>query len=122
MITVVHVDYDNEAHEADVELLSGDVGIRCYCHPIDRLEDIQRMNHNQLIAFNVKDVMIVAKSRSPAAIKTEESYYSYNLIATVVSKNKIKLHDYIIDIGPIPNDIVNGAIISCHCMRIDIVL
>lgn len=120
MIKVFNVEYDNEAKEADVELLSDDVSIKCYCHPLDNLKELNQLIHNELIAFNVNNVMAVDKAYVPAAIKTDESYYSYNLVGIVVDKTKIKINDFIIDIGYIPKDIGVGSIISCDCLRIDI--
>lgn len=121
MIQVVSVMYDEDSMEADVKLSSDGVCIECYCHPISSREMINESLGNNLIAFNVQDV-IADDNYTPAAIKTPNSYYSYCLRGAVISKTKIKINDFIIDIGAIPKDIDIGTFVSCSCMRLTAIL
>ena len=118
MIEISKIVFDADALEADVELSSGGISIVCYFHPVESQEEVIKAINNELLAFNTKNIML-DDFHTDIAVKTEEGYYSYFLRGTVIADTKIKVGDFVIDIGKIPGDIGIGATVSCECMRID---
>ena len=51
MIEIINIDFDSESGEADIELRSFDVYVRCYCHPVDSCEKIYNSTNNNFNAF-----------------------------------------------------------------------
>ena len=121
MILVNNILYDEEAGEADVELKSKNICIKCYCHPVENLKEIYEAVNNPLSAFLVKDIML-NDCTIPQVVKTNDGYYSYYLSGRVISARKIQIHDFIIDVGTMPKDIKIGEYISCHCLRLDVLI
>lgn len=121
MILINKVIYDKDAREADVELISNDVSVLCYCHPVENIDKIYDSVHNHLIAFQVNDIVL---DRIPVsrAKKTSDGYYSYFLTGKVISNTKIQVNDLTIDIGMIPKDVKIGEYVSCNCLRLDIII
>ena len=119
MISIIDILFDEDAKEADVELKSNDICIRCYFHPVENIKEIYESISNELLAFLPEEIM-TSDISTPAAIKTDDSYYSYFLRGEVISENRIKIYDFVVDIGVIPKDIKVGEFVSCRCMRLDI--
>ena len=109
--------FNEDALEADVELMSDGIKILCYFHPVETKSEIVSAVKNGLIAFDVKNIMV--EDGAPIAIKTEDGFYSYYLRGFVVSKTQIKVNNFLIDIGNIPGDVDVGMTICCNCLRID---
>ena len=118
MIRIKSILFNRDSEEADVELESNGVCIRCYLHPIESIERIPALLENNLLAFLVTDV-VEEDDPVPIASQTNDGYYSYYLRGRVISESQIQIHEFIIDIGFLPNDIHLGAIVSCQCLRID---
>lgn len=121
MIEIINIDFDAESGEADIELRSFDVCVKCYCHPIDSCEKIYNSTNNNLIAFLTEDIMI-DDIPIPEVKKTNKGYYSYSLRGKVISETQIQINDFIIEIGAIPKDIALGEYVSCCCMRLDLLI
>ena len=119
MILIDNISYDEDAKEADLELKSGNICIKCYCHPVENVKEIYESINNGLSAFMVSDIM-VDDSAISQALKTNDGYYSYCLKGRVISDRKIQVNDFVIDIGIMPKDIKIGEYISCNCLRLDI--
>ena len=120
MILVNKILYDEES-EADVELQSGDICIRCYCHPVENIKEIYEAVNNPLSAFGVKDIML-NDCTIPQVVKTNDGYYSYYLSGRVISAKEIQINDLVIDIGIMPKDIKIGEYVACHCFRLDLII
>lgn len=121
MILVNNVIYDEESKEAEVELSSKSICIVCYCHPVESIREIYESVNNILIAFHVTNIM-VDDNVVPQVIKTNDGYYSYFLTGIAISSRQIQINDFIVDVGPIPKDIKIGEYVSCHCLRLDILI
>ena len=119
MILIDNISYDEDAKEADLELKSGNICIKCYCHPVENVKEIYESINNGLSAFMVSDIM-VDDSAISQALKTNDGYYSYCLKGRVISDRKIQVNDFVIDIGIMPKDIKVGDYVSCNCLRLDI--
>lgn len=121
MILINKVIYDKDAREADVELISNDVSVWCYCHPVESVDKIYDSVNNHLIAFQVNDIVL---DRIPVsrAKKTSDGYYSYLLTGKVISNTKIQVNDLTIDIGMLPKDVKIGEHVSCNCLRLDMII
>ena len=61
--------FDEDALEADVELVSDGIKILCYFHPVETKSEIVSAVKNGLIAFDVKNIMV--EDGAPIAIKTD---------------------------------------------------
>ena len=120
MIQICHVSYDEESQEAEIALESNQVCVLCYFHPAGSIEHVYKSIKNDLLAYQVTDIMI-ENAPTPLALKTSDGYYSYFLRGKVISKSRIQIYDFVVDIGFIPNDIPIGAYVSCQCLRLDIV-
>jgi len=121
MILIDNISFDEESREADVVLKSENECIKCYCHPVENIKEIFESINNSLSAFVVNDI-IVDDSAIPQVIKSNAGYYSYYLKGRVISARQIQINDFIIDVGPIPKDIKIGEYVSCHCLRLDILI
>ena len=119
MIQVRNILYENESQEADIELESNGVCITCYSHPMENKEQIYKIIDNEIFAFQVTDIQIDG-THIPTAVKTDKGYYSYFLRGKVISDSQIQMHDFIINIGYLPKDVLAGEYVSCQCLRLDI--
>lgn len=117
MLKITKIIFDENSLEADVDLMSGNIKLLCYCHPVECKEDVVKASTKELVAFDVRNIMI--DEGDPTAIKTNDGYYSLFLRGIVASKTQIKVNDFMIDIGYMPGDIGTGDTICCECMRID---
>ena len=112
------IDYEIDAHEADLIVSDGKHDLLCYAQPFENPECSFR-----LIAFRA-DNIVIADNKCYFIRKTDETYYSYKLCGQVIDNNKqiVRVFDLVIEIGVgIPNDILKNDYIEFSVERIDYV-
>lgn len=112
------LNFSKPNREADLRISDGKYSVICYAYPIEQVEIGQ--NVNSLYGFGCKD--IVNSSENKFHINKLSQYYTYHVIAKVISKKNSIVHvgglAICID-GYIPNDISDGDYISFCVTRFD---
>ncbi len=113
------LDYDDFSGEADIIVTDGVHEIMCYCHPIENPQVNQNVKSISTLAA---DKIMTAPYEEPNVKKTDESYYSYDLIGKIINidESLISIGELIIKLdGYLPGDIQVGDIVKLYAVRMD---
>jgi len=113
---IISIDIDSK--EVDVLMTDGIFELMAYGHPI---ENIENQDISMLFGFMCENIILTEED---IGISKLEDYYSYELIAKVISKE-----DCVVAIGgilikldtPIPNDVDINMKVMFSVKRVDII-
>lgn len=112
------VSFDNYSKEADILLDFNEFSILIYCPMLSNKKISNNIILESLLTKNIEKVQ-----QKECAVKTDDGYYSYKIIAKVtnifVNRIEVTLYDIKIIIMSSVNDIQIGDFISFCTSRLD---